>query len=122
MASDRHVMGNLDQIIDLGALFDDCAAKCGSIDRDVRSESNTALDRDSAKLGNLVMLPLVRPIAEPVASNYGAAMDNHPRSNCAPFPDDDIRIEKRIVPNRCIATKKDTGIERASRANRHPIS
>ena len=38
------------------------------------------------------------------------------------FPDDDVRIQQRIVPDRRIVADKDTGIECHSRANRDPVS
>ena len=122
MGSDRHVMGDLDQIVDLGALLDDCLAECGSIDRDIRPELDVILDRDSAELGNFVMPSLVLHIAESVASDHRAAVNDHPRSDRTAFPDDDIGIQQRIVSDRRIVADKHTGIECHSRANRDPVS
>src|SRR5262245_2810742 len=121
MGSDRHVVSDLNQIVDLGALLDDCFAQCGSINRDVRTKLDVVLDRDSAKLWNFVVPPLILYIAETVASDHRAAVNNHPCSDCAAFPDDDIRIEERIVTNGRIAADEHTGIECYPRPNRHPI-
>ena len=124
MGADRHVMGDLDQIVDLGTLHDDCclAKYCGPIDRDICAEFGVILDRDSAELGNLVMPSLVLHIAESVASDHRATVNDHSRSDRTAFPDDDVRIQERIVPDRCIVADKDTGIECHSRANPNPVS
>ena len=122
MGTDRHVMGDLDQIVDLGALLDDRLTKCGSINRDIRPDLDVILDRDSPKLGNFVMLSLVLHIAESVASNHRAAVNDHPRANRAAFPDHNVGIEQRIISDRCIVADKHTWIEYYSRTNRDPVS
>ena len=122
MGANRHVMGNLDQIVDFGALLDDRLAECGSVDRNIRPKLDIILDCDSAELGNFIMLVLVLRIAEPIASDYRTAVNDHPRSDRTAFPDDDVGIQQRIVSDRRIVANKHTGVERHSRANRHPVS
>lgn len=65
---------------------------------------------------------LVLYIAESVASDHRATVDDHPRSDRTSFPDDDVGIEQRIVPNGRIIADKDTGIECHSRANCYSVS
>ena len=122
MGADRHVMGDLDQVIDLGALLDQRLADGGSIDRNISAEFDVILDRDPAELRNLIVSSLILHIAESVASDNRAAVDDDPRADGAAFPDDDVGIEQRIVPDRRIVTYKDTWIDCDSRANRHPVS
>lgn len=121
MGTDRHVMGDLDQIVDLGALLDDRLADGGSVDCDIRPKLNVILDRNSAELGNFIMLSLILHIAESVAPDHRAAVNDHPRSDRTAFPDDDVGIQQRIVPDRRIVADKNTGIECHSCANRDPI-
>jgi len=89
--------------------FDDRLAECGSIDRDIRPELDVIFDRDSAELGNLVMSSLVLHIAESVASDHRATVNDHSALRSYSLPDDDVRIQERIVPDRCIVADKDTG-------------
>jgi hypothetical protein len=101
MGSDAYVMGDLDQIVNLGPLLDDCIlVGCGgSINRDIRPELDVILKRDSAALRNFVMSSLVRFIAESVASDYRATMNDDPRSDGTAFPDNNVGIQQRIVTN-----------------------
>src|SRR6185436_16574201 len=122
MGADRDVVGDLNQVVDLGALLDDRLTECGAIDCDIGSQFYVILDGNPAELRNFVMPPLVLHIAESVASDYRAAMNDDAGSNCAALPDHDVGIEQRIVSNRRIVTHKNTWIERDSRANRHPVS
>ena len=100
MGSDRDVMGDLDEIIDFAALFDDSLAKCGSIDCDIRPELDIVLDRDSAKLWNFVMPSLVLYIAESVAPDHCATVNDDPCADGTAFSHNDIRIQQCVVSDR----------------------
>ena len=122
MGSDRHVMGDLDEIVDFAALLDDSLAKCGSIDCDIRPKLDIILDRDSAELGNFVMPSLVLYIAESVAPDHRATVNDDPCADGTAFSHNDIRIQQRIVSDVRIAANEHTGIECHPCANRDPIS
>src|ERR1043165_629558 len=87
MGSDRHVMSDLNQVVDFCSLSNDRLSKCSSIDRDICSQLDIVFDRDSAKLGDFVMPPLVLDIAESVASDNRPAVNDHSRSDCTTLPD-----------------------------------
>src|ERR1043166_1113623 len=116
MGSDRHVMSDLNQVVDFCSLSNDRLSKCSSIDRDICSQLDIVLDRDSAKLGDFVMPPLVLDIAESVASDDRPAVNDHSGSDRTPLRDDDIGIDERVVADKYI------GIERHASANRDPVS
>jgi len=122
MGSNRDIVGNLDQIVDFSPLLDDRLAKCGAIDRDIRSDLDIILNRDSAELRNFVMLSLILHIAESVAANHRATVNDDPRSDGTRFPDDDVGIQHRIVPNDRIVTDEDAGIEGYSSTDCYPVS
>ncbi len=122
MGADRDVMGDLDQVVDLGALLDDCLAQCGAIDRHIRAQFNIVFDRDPAKLGNLVVPSLILHIAETVASDDRATVHDDPGANRAAFSDDDVRIEEGIVSNGRIVADKHAWVEHHSRTDCDPVS
>ena len=122
MGADRHVMGDLDQVIDLSALLDHRLADGGSINRNIGAEFDVILNRDPAELRNLIVPSLILHIAESVASDDRTAVNDDPRADGAAFPDDDVGIEQRIVPDGGIVPDKDPGVELHSRPDRYTVS
>ena len=76
MPSDRGVVCDLDEIVDLGALADDRIAGRAAIDRRVGADFHVVLDDDAPGLRNFLMPLRTRQIAEAVLADTGAGMDD----------------------------------------------
>src|SRR5689334_11195056 len=79
----RHVMCDLNEIVDFRPAFDNGAAVGRPIDGDIGSQFHIVLDDDGAELGNFVMAAFVLDVAEAVAADDRPAVDDHPRSESA---------------------------------------
>ena len=73
------IVGNLDEIVDFGALFDEGLTECRTVDRYIRSQLNVIFNDDTAELGDLMVSALMLHVSEPVGSNYGSTVHDHSR-------------------------------------------
>ena len=121
MGADRHIMGDLDKVIDLGPLLDDGLAEGGPVDGNICAELNVILDRNASELGDLIMESLVLHVAETIASDNCSTMNDDSRTDPATFPDDHVGIEQAIVSDRRIVSDEYAGIQCYPRADRYPI-
>src|SRR5262249_55039355 len=76
MATDRAIVADLDQIIDLGALADDCIATRAAVDRRVGADLDGVLDDHAPRLRDLDRFALARKKAESVLTDPAARMDD----------------------------------------------
>jgi hypothetical protein len=90
--SDRDIVGDLDQVIDLGAPLDDGAAERGSVDSYVGAQFNVVFDDHTAELRNLVMAALMLYVTKTVGSDHGSAMHDHTCAEGTVFSDDDVGV------------------------------
>jgi hypothetical protein len=100
MLSDSDIVGNLDQVIDFGPLFDQGMAEGSTVDRHIRTEFHIVLNDHVAELGDLMVSALMLNITEPVSSNDRTAMDDHTSTKATAFADHDIGIENAIISDR----------------------
>src|SRR6202020_2658411 len=77
MPSDRAVVSDLDQIVDLGPLADDRIARRAAVDRGVSADLDLVLNNDAPGLRNLLVTARRRQITEPILTNANAGMNNN---------------------------------------------
>lgn len=115
--ADRDVVRDLDEIVDFRAVFDDCVAESRAIDRHIGAQLNVILNDHTAKLRNFVMRALVLYVAEAVTADDRPAMNGHTGADPAPFANDHVGIEYRVITDCRIISHKDSGIESDERAD-----
>src|SRR5262245_35341594 len=76
--ADDHVVANLNQIVQLGASFNDGCLERAAIDARVCADLDVVLDDDFADLREFDVASAVLDEAEPVGSDDGAGMDDDP--------------------------------------------
>jgi hypothetical protein len=77
--SHSHIVGNLDEIVDFGALFDDSPTECGTVDRYIGSQLNVIFNDDTTELGDLMMSALMLYVSKAVGSDHGSTVHDHSR-------------------------------------------
>ncbi len=77
MPSDDYVMGDLNEVVDLGALSDDCILKSPAVDCRVGSDFNTILNYDPAYLAYFIVSSRPHCKAKAILADPGAGVDDH---------------------------------------------
>ena len=98
--ADHHVVADLDQVVDLGAVADPRAVGGGAVHGGVGSDLDVVADDHVPDLRHLVVATVVEREAEPVA------------------PDHDPRMEDATVPDLATVADRDVGIHQHLRAHR----
>src|SRR5579884_526341 len=98
MPPDANVVGNLDEIVDLGAFSDHGVTSRTAVDRAVGADFHVILNDDSATLGYFLMTLPPRQIAEAVLSDPGAWMNDHAVAEQR-VQDAGARANRAITPN-----------------------
>ena len=116
-----HVMGDLDQIVDLGASADDGGAEFGTIDADAGPELDVILNDDGADLGYLDVLLAVPAIAEAVSAKHAASVDNNAVADGDALANDHVGVKLAVVTDGHIVADDHAGVEGAARPQRPPV-
>src|SRR5713226_7084402 len=119
MASNDDIVGNVDQIINLGALADDRRAQRGAVYRRVGSDFNIVPDDDVADLKDLPVPAFVENIAVSVGTDDGAGMDRDAVSELRPRVKDHVRKQARVLADLAIAPDMVACHEHRSRPELH---
>ena len=77
MPSDRAVVSDLDEIVDLGSLADDRIARRAAVDRGIGADFDVVLNDDAPGLRDLLMASRRRQITETVLADANAGMDDN---------------------------------------------
>lgn len=122
MLAQGHIVGNLDEIIDLGAAPDDRRTKCPAINGDVGADLDIIANKHAADLGNFAMDPCVLNITKAVRADDSSGMNPHPISNLSRRIQSDIREKIYVFTKEAIWTDEIAALENTSRANAHPFA
>ncbi len=95
--ADKHVMGNLDLVIQLDAVPDHRIVQCASIDRRIGANFNVITDHDTTNLRNLDPALAFPGKTKTVAANDCSCLNDCPSANNTVVIDDDVRIKQAIV-------------------------
>ncbi len=93
---DPNVVGEHHQIVDLRALADDGVAQRGAIDRAVGADFDIVFDDDIADLRDFVMHAVAGGVAESIAADDDAGVQNHPLAQDAALVDHDVGIDDAV--------------------------
>ena len=90
---DSHIVGDLNQVIDLGTTADHRGPESRPIDRHIRTDFNVIMDDHLPHLRHLAVLTLVEHIAEAIRTNHRARMNTHTPPQRTAWVERHIRIK-----------------------------
>lgn len=95
MLPDRHVVSDLDEIIDLRSLLNPCSSEPSAVDCDVRSDLHIVVYLNDSHLRDLHVAAIHEFESETVAPKNCSRVDDHPGTDLAPGVHRDARVEMR---------------------------
>ena len=107
--ADVYVVGDLHQVVDLHAVADHRVAEGTTVDGGVAPDLDVVAHPHPADLGDLEGTGHVLGVAEAVATDHRARLDDAPLAEGDSFADDDVRIEITVVTDRRAGTDVDPG-------------
>ncbi len=90
-------MGDVNQVVGLDPFLNPGFPEGRPVDGVQRPDLHIIVDADDAGVGNLMVSFAVRSEPEPVASDHGARMDDHPVPDSAIFPNGRIGVYLHIA-------------------------
>ena len=110
----RHIVGDLDLIVDFAPSLNTRGPERGSINGDVGAEFNVIFNDDCPTLGNLMMLSLVLEVPESIASNDRPGVNYYVGADCTSVQNRDPWIQNGIVANFHAFPNEDSRVQRDS--------
>ena len=96
MSPDLHVVGNLDEVVDLAPLPYHRATEAGAVDGGVGPDFDIIPDFDNACLGDLDVTPILEFVAESTRSDHGPRLKNDPVPKDAALANDRPGMEMAL--------------------------
>jgi len=115
-------VGDLHQVVDLGAAADFGAAELGPVDADARADFHVIFDDHRADLRNLHVLLAVPAIPKPIAAQHAAGVDDHAVADGDALADDDVGEKFAAVADDHIVADDHAGVEDRSAAYRRTLA
>ena len=97
------VVGDLHQVVDLGAFADDGRPQRAAVNGDVGADFHVVLDDDVADLRDFAMDAGVEDVAKTVGANDGASMDAHAPADLCLGVKDDVGKSWVLSPMRALS-------------------
>ena len=116
MPPHRHIVGNLNEIINFCTFANPGAPKTGTINRGIGSYLDIVVHLDNPNLGNFDVPPVFVFETKTVAPKDNSRVQNDAIPNHTPLPHNDARVQKTVGPQR------GTMPEVAVRSNDTPLS
>ena len=110
--SHGHVVGDLDQVVDFGALPDVGGSERGPVDGDVGADFDVIFYDDDSPLRNLAMAAFVLNVPESITPDDRSGVDNDPSADPASVQNTRVRIQHGVVTDRDLVSQKDSRIDR----------
>jgi len=114
LLSNDHVVGDVNQIIDLGASADHGFPQRCAVNRRVRPYFDVVLDFDDTDLRDFDALRSILGEAEPIAPDNHSRVENDPIANPATLADRDLRMQNTVFAQHRPVSHDNAGIENAS--------
>ena len=111
LAADAHVVGDLDEIIDLGAPPDHRLAEAGAVEGRVGADLDVVFEDHVADLRDATDLAVDGLITEAIGADDGAGLDAAAGAEDAVVADDDAGLEPAIDADRSAGTDMAAGFE-----------
>ena len=109
--SDHHVVGDLDEVVDLYPSLDPGPAEGAAVDRRIRSDLHVIVDLDIADLGDLQIVLSGSGKSEAVAPDDDAGMEDNPPADQAAAVEGDARIKDGSLADDGIPADEDPRVE-----------
>ena len=93
----RHVVGDLNQIVDFGSLLDVGAPERGPVNSHIGPDFDVIFNDHDSPLWNLMMAAFVLNVPEAITPNDGSRMDDHPGAYPASVQNAHVRMEHGIM-------------------------
>ena len=116
VTTDAHIMGNLHQIIDLGALTNYRVRKGATINSGVGTNLNIILNDDAPNMRHFFKAALAANEAKTILTNARTGLDKHPVAQ-ERIDDGSVRTDNTIAANLAIGTDDRARSDDRSRAN-----
>src|SRR4029079_14564296 len=101
---DAHVVRDMDEIVDLGPVADHCVVNAAAIHGRVGANLDVVAHDAPADVGDLVVCPVAKHVAESIGPDPGSRVDDRSRTYTRSRIDRDIRPEPRAVPESGVLT------------------
>src|SRR4249920_494239 len=112
MLPDIHIVGDLHEIVDLGAAAYHRSAQSRTIDGCICTNLNVIFDHDNTDLWNLDTTLAAAGIAETVAADDHTRVKYHPITDAASMSNHDVGMKYAIGTDLDIVADKDTRVKR----------
>ena len=121
VAPHRHAVGDLHEVVDLGAGADAGLPDRRPVDRRIRADLHVVLDDEPADLRDLLVRAVGAPgEAEAVAAHDRAVLDHHAVADDDPLAHGDVRVQHAVVADARARTDHDEGMEDRRAPIDHP--
>ena len=120
--ADHHVVGDLDEVVDLDPPLDPGPAEGAAVDGRVRADLHIVVDLDVADLGDLPIFPSGHGKSEAVAADDDAGMEDDPPADQAAPVDGDAGIEDGGLADDGIPADEDPRVEHGPSLDARPAA
>ena len=78
MTTDRHIVADLDEVVDLGPRANDRVVDAPAIDARIGADLNVVVNQAAPDMGDLAMGTIGKRVAESIAADAHAGVQGHP--------------------------------------------
>lgn len=104
MVAYDHVMRDMDEVVDFGALADDCGAEGRAIDGGIGADLDVVANDDVADLKNFAVAAFVENVAVAVGADDGSGVDDDAVADLATVINNDVGEEACVSADLGVAT------------------
>ena len=122
MLTEGDVVGDLDQVIHLGALADNGRAERATVHGHICPQLDVVADDDVADLGHLAMDAVIQNVAEAIRADDRAGMDADAVADFSAGIERDVGKEVDVLAQQAIRANAVKGLQHGSRADPHPLA
>src|SRR5207245_7694870 len=119
VAPDLHVVGDLNEVVNLGPLADQGGPKRASVHGGVASDFDIILNDDLPELRELVIPALGKNVTEAVGPDHGSGVKDYAIADARLRIHDDPRVENALRAHDCALSQEGSRTEARARPHRH---
>lgn len=120
--ADRDIVSDLHQVVDFRAASDNRLTQGRPVDGRVRPNLDVVFNFNNPDLGNFNPEVAFSSITKSVATHHDTGMKDHPVTDPAALPDDNIGMKHAIFSNLAACGQNDSRVQRSSIANFCPVA
>src|SRR5215469_16044724 len=111
MFSEGHVMGDLDQVVDLGSLANHSRPQCAAVDCDIGADFHIIANNDVANLRDLAMSAIIEDVTKSVRTDHCARVNTNAIADFGPRIDCHVRKEIDLFAQPRVGTYVSVALE-----------